>query len=123
MHEDNCHAVEYGDFIGMMRRTGKVGTDGSLEDGTEPTNRQAGAGAATLEEGRAAILISRVVGEQTVPRVELTALLHVLNRIDDTRVCTLFIDAEYVVDGALSESAELAIGNFGGLCTRIYHRL
>lgn len=122
-HEDDCQAVEYGDFIGMLRRTGKAGTDGSLEDGTEPTNRRVGAGAAALDNGQASILVSRVVGEQTVPRAELTALLHVLNRIDDTRVYTIFIDAKYVVDGVFREAAHLAIGDNGDLWVRIYHRL
>ena len=45
------------------------------------------------------MLYSRVPGEQTVPRAEMTALLHTLNRIGTCRLYTNYIDAKYVIDG------------------------
>ena len=43
---EQCYANETNDFTIALRETGEVGTDGSLDDNVEPTNKIAGAGAA-----------------------------------------------------------------------------
>lgn len=77
-----------------------------------------------IEDGdTATLLISRALGEQTVPTAEPTAFLRVLNRIDETKVYTIFVDAKHGVDGIQKMSNEHANGVNGDLWTMIYDRM
>ena len=126
---EHCYANEINDFTIALRETGEVGTDGSLEDNVEPTNKTAGAGAAVYipDRNQYAMLYSRVPGEQTVPRAEITALLHTLNRIDTCRRYTIYIDAKYVIDGvkckSLKQQKKYLDNDNGDLWLQVYRRM
>lgn len=125
--DDQCHALELGPFTDILRQTGSAGKDGSLDPGCDIKRSHAGSGAAvfTADGNRAAIFISKVAGQQTAPRAELTALLHTLNSIDTTRQYIIYVDASYVVDGFKKrgkEQRDHAFGPNGDLWTRVYNR-
>ena len=97
--EDDDHFDE--DFTQWLNDTGKAGTDGTGGTDGDPRTRRVFAGAAVLSKdgSKVAYMQCKVRGRQTVPRSELTALLKTLRCIRTVQKWTIYIDAQYVING------------------------
>ena len=66
----------------------------------------------------------RVPGKQTVPRAELTALIRTLTYIRTVQEWTIYIDAQYVINGAKADDrSHYLIGSNGDLWQQVYDGL
>lgn len=120
---ESCQATVRGEFDELLRRTKTAGSDGGANESSQPHTRTAAAGAAVVDKStrEVAILFSQVPGPQTVPRAELWALYHVLARMEYQTMYTVYIDAQYVVNGMISKSSHYAQGLNGDLWTKFSH--
>lgn len=117
-----CEATVLGNFSLILDKIGKAGTDGGGDKETNTRNTKVSPGAAVFDPGsnEVALLFAKVPGNQTVPRVELWALLQTITRMTNSTECTVYVDASYVLTGLPSRTKRYSQGANGYLWTRIY---
>ncbi len=120
VEEHLCNPTIIGDFSDFLKLTGAVGSDGSGGPDTFDSRiRMVSSGAVVTKrvdgELQVAFLFPMVPGTQTVPRAELWALRHVLNLMEGLRQYTVYIDAQYVLNGLQSRSRHYSQGSNGDL--------
>ena len=113
-------------FEEWLNATGKVGTDGTGGKDRDPRTRRAYAGAAVISPcgKKVAYMHSKVSGRQTVPRSELTALIRTLRCVKTTRAWTIYIDAQYVINGLNADDRSFYLqGRNGDLWQEVFDEL
>ena len=91
-----------------------------------PRTRRAYAGAAVLnpEGTKVAYMYCKVRGRQTVPRAELTGLLKTFRCMKKAQTWTIFIDAQYVINGlSANDKAYYRQGRNGDLWQDVYDEI
>ena len=113
-------------FVEWLNATGRAGTDGTGGLDSDPRTRRVYAGAAALDtEGkRVAYMHCKVPGRQTVPRAELTALIRTLRCIRTVRRWTIYIDAQYVINGiSTDDKSYYLLGRNGDLWQEVFDEI
>ena len=114
--------VVVGDFVGILPRTRKLGSDGSGSGEKVKQAKTVTAGVAVVdhETGETAGIYSMVPGRQTVPRAEAWGLWLALNWIEPHIAYELVVDAGYLINATSSPSRWYIEGTNGDLWSRIY---
>ena len=104
---NTCNATVSESFDVLLHSVKVVGSDGGANESSTPHSRRVAAGAAVadIERNEVAFLFSSVPGPQTVPRAELWALYQILSRMFCNTLYTIYIDAQYVVNGMSTKSS------------------
>ena len=81
--QTECEPVQTGDFVAALDKSRVAASDGSLDKATNVSTRRVGVGAAVFDEEQsiAFLMFSKVLGNQSVPRVELWAFLLIFRKM------------------------------------------
>ena len=120
--EADCEPIVFGNFDAILNKTGVAASDGSGSKEKVKGAAYCGAGVVVIdpETDEVAGIHSLVPGRQTVPRAEVWALWHVMQRMNKDKDFKLIIDASYLVNAMTSGSKWYSEGVNGDLWARIF---